>query len=123
MQVQAETLLTLATAQGFPLYLGFGTCWRGWALALQGQGEAGMAQMHQGLAALLAIGQALSRPFYLVLLAEAAGHVGQVEEGLCLLTEALRSMRGQRAGRHAGGGVSVPGRIAAAPGYPRCSPG
>jgi len=29
VQAQAEALLTLATAQGFPLYVGFGTCWRG----------------------------------------------------------------------------------------------
>ena len=41
---------------------------------MQGQGEAGLAQMHQGLAAVLATGQMRSR--YLVLLAEAVGHVG-----------------------------------------------
>ena len=62
VQAQAEALLTLATAQGFPLYVGLGTCWRGWALATQGQGEAGLAQMHQGLAAVLATGQELARP-------------------------------------------------------------
>ena len=89
VQAQAEALLTLATAQGFPLYVGYGTCWRGWALAMQGQGEAGLAQMRQGLAAVLATGQTLARPLCLVLLAEAAGHVGQVEEGLRLLAEAL----------------------------------
>src|SRR5262249_29326397 len=54
LQAQAEALLTLATAQGFPLYVGFGTCWRGWALAVQGQGEVGLAQIHQGMAAVLA---------------------------------------------------------------------
>ena len=32
VQVQAETLLTLATAHGFPQHVGFGTCFRGWAL-------------------------------------------------------------------------------------------
>jgi transposase len=37
VQAQAEALLTLATSHGFPLWAGFGTCWRGWALALQGQ--------------------------------------------------------------------------------------
>ena len=25
----------LATAQGFPLYVGYGTCWQGWAGAMQ----------------------------------------------------------------------------------------
>jgi DNA-binding winged helix-turn-helix (wHTH) protein/predicted ATPase len=89
VQAQAEALLTLATAQGFPLWAGYGTCWRGWALAVQGQGEAGLAQMRQGLAALLATGQTLGRPFCLVILAEAAGHIGQAAEGLRLLAEAL----------------------------------
>jgi predicted ATPase len=45
--------------------------------------------MQQGLAAILATGQTLARPAYLVLLAEATGHAGQVEEGLRLLAEAL----------------------------------
>jgi predicted ATPase len=31
----------------------------------------------------------MTRPFHLVLLAEIAGHAGQVEVGLCLLAEAL----------------------------------
>ena len=48
VQAQAEALLTLATAQGFPLWVGYGTCWRGWALAMQGQGEAGLAQTAPG---------------------------------------------------------------------------
>jgi class 3 adenylate cyclase/predicted ATPase len=88
VQAHADALLTLATAQGFPLYVGWGACWRGWALAMQGQGEAGLAQLRQGMAALMATGQTLSQPLCLVLLAEAAGHTGQVEEGLRLLSEA-----------------------------------
>ena len=87
VQAHAEALLTLATAQGFPLWVGLGTCWRGWALAMQGQSEAGLTQLRQGLAAVAATGQALSQPFGLILLAEAAGHTGQVEEGLRLLAE------------------------------------
>ena len=93
VQTQAEALLTLATAQQFPLWAGWGACWLGWALAMQGQGEAGMTQMRQGLTAVLATGQLLSQPFCLVLLAEAAGHAGQVAEGLRLLTEALACSR------------------------------
>ena len=67
-------------------------CWHGWALALQGQGQAGLAQLRQGMAAVLATGQALFQPLYLILLAEAAGHGGQVAEGLGLLDEARRMM-------------------------------
>ena len=89
VQAQADVLLTLATAQGFPFWVGLGTCWRGWALAMQGQGEAGLAQMHQGLDAVAAMGQELARVHCLILLAEALGHTGQVKAGLRLLAEVL----------------------------------
>jgi class 3 adenylate cyclase/predicted ATPase len=89
VQALADALLTLATAQEFPLHVGYGTCWRGWALAIQGQGETGLAQLRQGMEAVLATGQTLSRPLFLLLLAEAAEHTGQVEAGRRLLAEAL----------------------------------
>jgi predicted ATPase len=89
VQAQADALLALATAQGFALWVEVGTCWRGWALAMQGQSEAGLAQLHQGLAAVLTTGWTLGQSSCLVLLAEAAGHAGQVAEGLRLLAEAL----------------------------------
>jgi predicted ATPase len=89
VQTQGEALLTLATAWQLPLYVGFGTCWQGWALAMQGQHETGRAQLDQGLAAILATGHTLAQPYCLVLLAEAVRHVHQSAEGLCLLAEAL----------------------------------
>jgi len=45
--------------------------------------------MHQGLTQVVAAGQELARPLWLVRLGEAAGHVGQVAEGRRLLAEAL----------------------------------
>jgi predicted ATPase len=98
VQAQAEALLTLATAQGLPLWLGHGRLWQGWALAMQGKNEAGLAQMHQRLAAARATGQELSRPYQLVLLAEAASCTGQIEEGLRWLAEALRAFKASRRG-------------------------
>jgi predicted ATPase len=92
VQALAEALLTLATAQGFPLYVGIGTWLRGWALAMQGQSTAGLAQIHQGMAASLATGQTLLRPRCLILLAEAAGHASQIAEGLHWLAEALTAL-------------------------------
>jgi DNA-binding winged helix-turn-helix (wHTH) protein/predicted ATPase/class 3 adenylate cyclase len=89
LQAHADALLPRATAQGFPLWVGHGTFWQGWTLVTQGQGGAGLVQMRQGLAAVLATGQVLSQPYQLVLLAEAAGHVGQIVEGLHWLAEAL----------------------------------
>jgi predicted ATPase/ABC-type cobalamin/Fe3+-siderophores transport system ATPase subunit len=89
VQAQAEALLTLATAQQFPLYVGHVTCWRGWALAIQGHGERGIVQLRQGMAGALATGQTLARPLCLVLLAEAMAYTGQVDEGLRVMAEAL----------------------------------
>jgi predicted ATPase len=89
VQAWAEALLTLATAQGFPLYVWHGTTWRGWALAMQSEGEVGLTQLRQSLAAIVALKQEVARPTCLVLLAEAAGHMGQVAEGLRLSAEAL----------------------------------
>jgi predicted ATPase len=61
----------------------------GWALVEGGQGEKGVAQIHQGLADYQATGAELGRPYFLALLAEAYGKVGQVEEGLSVPAEAL----------------------------------
>jgi class 3 adenylate cyclase/predicted ATPase len=88
VQERVETLLALATAHGIPLMAGLGTCLHGWALAMQGQGTVGLEKLRQGMAAVLATGQTLSQPFCLVLLAEAAGYAGHLEEGLHLLAEA-----------------------------------
>jgi predicted ATPase len=76
-------------AQGFPLWVGYSICWQGWTLAMQGQGKGVMGQMSQGMEAVLATGQLLSRSFCLLLLVEVVAQTGQADEGLCLLAEAL----------------------------------
>jgi len=88
-QEQAEAMMALAMEQGFVLFVAAGTCWRGWALAMQGQTEAGIVQMQQGLAAWRATGGELAVPTWLALLAEAYGKAGRPEAGLTALTEAL----------------------------------
>jgi hypothetical protein len=88
-QAHAEAALALATEHGFPYYGARGALFRGAVLAAQGQGEEGLAQMRQGLAALRAQGTALGMPAWLAELAAAYGQVGQVEEGVHLLAEAL----------------------------------
>jgi predicted ATPase len=69
---------------------------RGWALFAQGQETTGIGQMRQGLAALQAIGNEVRRPLFLTLLAEAYGGIGQGEEGLNVLAEALAGRLGAR---------------------------
>jgi len=59
---------------------------------MQGQGEAGIAAIRQGLAADLATGSTLYQPYCLGLLAEAYGAGGHPEEGLHSLAEALAVM-------------------------------
>jgi predicted ATPase len=92
VQEQAETLLAFATEQGFPLFVAYATCWLGWVLSMQGQGEVGLEQMRQSLAAILNMGQAVTQPLCLILMAEAMGQAGQVAEGLHLLGEARAVM-------------------------------
>jgi predicted ATPase/DNA-binding SARP family transcriptional activator len=110
---RAEAAITLSAEQGFPFWLAMGRVVRGWALveqwpAIPGEGsveesrsesvagrrqaEEGMAQIRQGLSDWQAMGIEVERPYYLALLAEACGKLGQVEEGLGVLDGALARM-------------------------------
>jgi predicted ATPase len=86
---QERACISLATEYGFALWVALGTIMRGGALVLQGQGEAGIVHLRQGLAAWRSIGSKVGRTSYLTFLAEAYGHVGQTAEGLHVLAEAL----------------------------------
>src|SRR5262249_36591911 len=88
-QERAETEIALCTEQGFALFLAGGSMYRGWALVEQGQGKEEIAQIHQGLTAYRATGAEMGRPYFLALLAEAYGKVGEAEQGLAALVEAL----------------------------------
>ena len=89
VQEHAEAALSLATEHGFPLYRAFGAILQGWALAHQGQTQEGLAQIQQGLTAWRATGAETLRPYFLALLAETYGAMGQPETGMTALTEAL----------------------------------
>jgi class 3 adenylate cyclase/predicted ATPase len=84
----AEAVVALATEQGFPLWAAMGTSLRGWALARQGQGEQGLAQVRQGTAAFRATGAALSVSYLCTLLADVCDHLGHTDDGLQALVEA-----------------------------------
>ncbi len=88
-QKRAEAAISLATEQGFPHWRAMGSILSGWALAHQGQAQAGIEQIHQGMRAFRATGTELERPHWLALLAEAYGTTGQLEEGLAVLAEAV----------------------------------
>jgi predicted ATPase/DNA-binding SARP family transcriptional activator len=88
-QERVDSAIALCTKQGFPFLLAIGTILQDWALAEQGQDKARIVHMCRGLAAYQAIGAGLWRPYALSLLALAYQKVGQVQEGLTVLTEAL----------------------------------
>ena len=84
----AEAAVALSTEQGFTQWATIGTSMRGWALAMQGQGEAGMAQVRQGITAYRATGAALHVPYFCTLLADVCDHLGHPTDGLQALAEA-----------------------------------
>jgi predicted ATPase len=88
-RTHAEAAITMAIDQEFPQQVAIATPLRGWALAAKGQGEEGIAQIRQGLAAYRAMGVTMDRPEHLAMLAEASAQVGQITEGLVALAEAL----------------------------------
>jgi predicted ATPase len=84
----ADAAIALSTEQGFSFWAALGTSLRGWALAMQGQGEAGMAQIRQGTAAMRATGAAVFVLYFGTLLADVCDHLGHTEDGLQALAEA-----------------------------------
>ena len=110
VQAQADALLALATAQGFSVYAGMGIYWRGWALAMQGQGAAGLDADAPGLELSLLRADvdtaALSAPARRSHGARRSGRGGAPPPG-----GGPDSVRNQWAGGPAGGGVSAPGEF------------
>lgn len=92
VQERVERAIPLTSEHGLAFWLAQGTIVGGWTLVEQGQGEAGIAQMRQGLAAYRATGANVTVTYFLALLAEAYRKMGQAEEGLSVLTEALTAV-------------------------------
>jgi predicted ATPase/class 3 adenylate cyclase len=92
VQEQAEAATTLATTRGFPVWLALGTSLHGWALAMQGQSERGIAEMGQSRTADLATRAKLVQLYTLGQLADAYREGGYPDEGLDVLAEALAVM-------------------------------
>jgi predicted ATPase len=92
---QAEAAITPSTEQGFPLWVALGTIFHGWALAMQGQGEVGLAQIRQGISAWRALGAALFIPCFCTVLADVCDHLGHTADGLQALAEAYTMVEQQ----------------------------
>jgi predicted ATPase/class 3 adenylate cyclase len=85
---RAEEVVALSIEHNFPLWLAWGTAYRGWSSTALGQTQEGLALIKQGLAAVRATGTILMTPYWLMLLADAYAMLGQPDEGLSCLTEA-----------------------------------
>src|SRR5262249_39587040 len=88
VHAHAEAAVALSTEQSFPQWAAWGTILRGWALAMQGQGEEGIAQVRRGIAALQAAGAAVLVPYFCTVLADVCSHLGHPEDGVQALSEA-----------------------------------
>jgi class 3 adenylate cyclase/predicted ATPase len=88
-QEQAEATIARSVEQGFFQYRAIGTVMRGWAVAWQGDLEAGAAAIREGLAALRAAGADVRRSYYLALLADVCRRAGRPEAGQGAIAEAL----------------------------------
>jgi predicted ATPase len=91
-QQYAEAAMALATEHGFGLWHATSLFIRGWALARQAQGEAGMEQMLQGITGAQQAGTTLHLPLYCTLCAEIYGQLGQIDAGLRMLAQASAIM-------------------------------
>ena len=91
-RAQAGEEITVATTQNFALAQASGRIMAGWAISVQEHSPEGLVQIRQGLDLYRLTGAEYQRPHYLTLLAEASGRLGQPEEGLTALDEALTVM-------------------------------
>jgi predicted ATPase len=87
-QERADALLALLSELETQYYKPLGMSLRGWALAMQDQGEEGLALIRHGLTTYQATGGRQWLPLHLILLAEAYGATGQAEAGYRVLREA-----------------------------------
>ena len=86
---RADTVIAIAREHGLSVPGAVCTLYRGWALAEQGNEAEGLSEMLRGLAAYRASGASLGLPYQLARFAEVYSRIGQVQEGLNSLTEAL----------------------------------
>jgi predicted ATPase len=84
----AEEALVLSEAHGLAFIAAMASMFKGWVLTQEGELDEGIAQMRRGLAAQLATGAELARPYGLWLIAEVCYRTGAAPEGLALLDDA-----------------------------------
>jgi class 3 adenylate cyclase/predicted ATPase len=87
---RVDELGAVAAEQGFPQWRAFGTIYRGWVKAKNGDVVEGISLIRGGSAAYRANGAELLMPHHTALLARAFDVGGQIEEALTALDDALQ---------------------------------
>lgn len=89
----AEETVAISKKYGFPVWAANGTAVHGWTLACEGQAEAGIAEIQQGIALYQQFQIDLAVPHFLGLLADAYLSIGKTEAGLAAVERGLEQAR------------------------------
>ncbi len=89
----AEAVSSLAAEHGFAFMRARGEMMQGWALTKNGQEREGLEHLCHGISAYRAQGVETLVPLSLAMLGEAYGHVGQTQDGLAIVADALTRVR------------------------------
>jgi class 3 adenylate cyclase/tetratricopeptide (TPR) repeat protein len=81
--------LALCEEQGFPVWLAYAQVLHGWMGVQQGDGTRALAELHHGIVAWEKTGAKILRPFLLALKGQACRRLGQTQEGMQAIEEAL----------------------------------
>jgi predicted ATPase len=90
LEQRADGLVAVATDQGFPFYRATGAIFRGWVKVKSADLTEGLSLLRAGSSAYCATGATAWMPLYIALLAGACEIVGQIEEGVARLDQALQ---------------------------------
>lgn len=93
LQEYIAKTLAISTKQGFTFWTSMVVTIHGWVLTQQHQIAEGITEIQRGLALAQSLQSNWSRPFFLLLLADAYRCAGQVEAGLQVVQEALEDWR------------------------------
>ena len=88
-RAQAEAAMSFGRDQRMPFFLAMARIVRGWAIAEHGEIQTGVDEMTAGMAAFKATGALVFGSFHIGLLAEQSGRLGNVDDGLTLIADAL----------------------------------
>jgi predicted ATPase len=90
----AEQAMALSIEQRFPFFLASATCGLGWTRIADGDVEAGIAQIQEGLAVLGLTGAVVARSYWLACIAEGHLRRGDAAAGLATVHEGLSLSEG-----------------------------